>query len=71
MTNKSDCVQKYQKNQNLPRISRTKIVVGQVYKTTDKGPTFDVTLGFPSLSPPIQDPNFIGVQVNGRGFPVC
>ena len=33
--------------------------------------TFAVTLGFPSLSPPIQEPNFIGVQVKGSGFPVC
>ena len=33
--------------------------------------TLAVTFGFPSLSPPIQDPNFIGVQVNGSGFPVC
>jgi len=33
--------------------------------------TFAVTLGFPSLSPPIQVPNFMGVQVSGSGFPVC
>ena len=33
--------------------------------------TFAVTFGFPSLSPPIQDPNFMGVQVKGSGFPVC
>lgn len=33
--------------------------------------TFAVTFGFPSRSPPIQDPNLIGVHVNGRGLPVC
>ena len=33
--------------------------------------TFDVTLGFPSRSPPILEPNLIGVWVSGRGLPVC
>jgi hypothetical protein len=33
--------------------------------------TFAVTLGFPSRSPPIHEPNLIGVHVNGSGLPVC
>lgn len=36
-----------------------------------KSLTFAVTFGFPSLSPPIQDPNLIGVQVKGSDLPVC
>lgn len=52
-------------------------IVGEVNIIQDKWDismqniTLDVTFGFPSLSPPIQDPNFIGVHVNGRGLPVC
>lgn len=33
--------------------------------------TFAVTFGLPSLSPPIQDPNLMGVLVNGNDLPVC
>jgi hypothetical protein len=34
-------------------------------------PTLAVTLGLPSLSPPIQEPKRKGVAFRGKSFPVC
>ena len=33
--------------------------------------TIDVTFGLPSLSPPIHEPNSIGLKFFGRFFPIC
>ena len=45
------------------------ILVNKHHQTSNL--TFAVTLGFPSRSPPIHEPNLIGVQVSGSGLPVC
>jgi hypothetical protein len=33
-------------------------------------PTFEVTVGLPSRSPPIQDPHFTGVALSGSSLPM-